>query len=96
MSDVAYVYELGECDVCKMAAGDTTRTAVYDARLLNGQWARVCQEHFDTMTNHKLGTGEGQRLVVGEKPKATGRITEDMTWDEMEDLVGDGDPIDFL
>lgn len=59
MSDTAYVATLPTCDVI----GCNTQ-ADYDVRTLNGQWANLCQTHFDTMTDGTLGTGYGQRLIV--------------------------------
>lgn len=52
-----------KCDVCP-------DPAEYDARIpLYGQWAYLCQAHFD-LYKCKLGTGHGQRLIVKEENNA--------------------------
>lgn len=88
MGDKAYVQKLPECD---MHPG---RPAEYDGKTQQGPWANMCGECFVTH-GVGLGTGRGQRLIVGTKPAPTKSIRE-MTLDEIEDLVGDGDIAEFL
>lgn len=66
MSDSVNVTKLPTCDVCKYDDGIDHVDAWYDARLLSGQWANVCEAHFRSHTNRRLGTGFGQRLIVKE------------------------------
>lgn len=74
--------------------------AAYDARTLDGPWAYLCEEHFQTHTNGRLGTGVGQKLqVIGEERdrKAEAKAALDAgDFEAFEDAVGDGDPIDFM
>lgn len=98
MSDIAYIPSPKLCDVCKYES-KTEVEAEYDARMLNGQWANLCGIHFDSRTGGKLGTGIGQRLVVGEKPSQETRIKaalESGDFDALEEAVGDGDLADWL
>lgn len=53
---------LPPCDVCR-AAGEE-RLAGYDAKLLDGPWAYLCERDFLLLTDRTLGTGRGQRLVL--------------------------------
>lgn len=53
------VATLPPCDVCQ----DGT-PAQYDAKTNGGPWAYLCDPHFVSLTNGRLGTGLGQRLVV--------------------------------
>ena len=98
MSDIAYIPSPKLCDVCKYES-QTEVEAEYDARMLTGQWANLCQIHFESRTGGMLGTGMGQRLVVGEKPSQEVRIKaalESGDLDALEEAVGDGDLADFL
>ena len=88
MSDKAYVAALPPCNM------HPSRDAAVDGRTVFGGWANMCEACFKSM-GVGLGTGSGQRLVVGEKPPPTKRVQE-MSVDELEDLVGDGDLLDFL
>jgi len=36
-----------DCDLCRHINGVTTE-AVYDAKTLDGPWAYLCQDHYDT------------------------------------------------
>jgi len=58
MSDTAYVASKPPCDVCGAEAE-------YDAKLRGRGWANLCQADFDEYADGRLGTGYGQRLVVG-------------------------------
>jgi hypothetical protein len=40
-----------------------TTPAKYDARMTLGQWAYLCQPHWETNTEQQLGTGFGQELI---------------------------------
>ena len=98
MSDTAYIASPKLCDVCKYES-KTEVEAEYDARMLNGQWANLCGIHFDSRTGGKLGTGIGQRLIVGPKPAQDVLIAaalESGDIDALEEAIGDGDPADFF
>lgn len=59
----ASVSVLPKCNLCP-------DKAEYDARIpLYGQWAYLCQAHFD-LYKCTLGTGHGQRLIVKEAADA--------------------------
>lgn len=94
MSDTAYVPQLPECDVHALELGTPGVPAAYDGKTKRGPWANMCDACFGTH-GIGLGTGRGQRLVVGVKPAPTKDIHE-MSLDEIEDLVGDGDIADYL
>lgn len=74
--------------------------ADYDARTNNGQWAYVCEDHFQSDTVGRLGTGAGQKLVViGEERDHHAEAQAALEAGDIEafeDAVGDGDPLDFL
>lgn len=57
MSTETVISEARACDLCG-------ETALYDARTHFGSWAYLCQLHFEDVTDGRLGTGYGQRLVV--------------------------------
>lgn len=57
MSTTATIPYARTCDVC-------TKTAEYDAKTIHGPWANLCREHWELLTEQRLGTGYGQRLVV--------------------------------
>lgn len=83
MSDTAYIDEPRSCDFIPCE-----RDAEYDFRTVNGPWANGCQEHYERFrASDQLGTGFGQRLVVGEKPavsrSARGASTLAMLMDEL-------------
>lgn len=58
MGEVAEVIAIPVCDFC-------SNEADYDARTIYGRWAYVCRTHFVQHTHMKVGTGWGQRLVLG-------------------------------
>ncbi len=62
MGTKAYVFELPMCDFCEDVP------AKYDANLPGLGWANVCEFHFKG-NGGTLGTGKGQELIVGEKPR---------------------------
>lgn len=103
MSDVAYMTRLPACDVC-LHEHQVNVTAAYDAATILGRWAYVCEEHFLTHTYGQLGTGAGQRLVVGSPPVLNLEDKRDALavalaagdWDAAEGIVGDGDLTDWL
>jgi hypothetical protein len=68
MSDKVYIPEPRTCDVCRYELGKPDVPAHYDARTNDGRWANVCEAHFRSHTPGRLGTGYGQRLIVGERP----------------------------
>lgn len=66
MGDTAYILHPEYCDLCKSQGLQVQ--AVYDGKTVHGPWAYMCEEHFGAM-GVGLGTGRGQRLIVGEKPE---------------------------
>jgi hypothetical protein len=99
MSDTAYVATLPKCDFCKEAG--TERDAKYDAKTVFGPWASMCDHHWMMNAASKsLGTGIGQRYVVGERPDDAQKRFDDASaagdYDGMMEAVGDGDPADFM
>jgi hypothetical protein len=101
MSDKAYVASLPECDLCR--ENGSSVPANYDGKTPSGPWAFMCDDHF-ALLGRGLGTGLGQRLIVGEKPVETmaerrRKANEAAARGDMDafmDAVGDGDPVDFL
>lgn len=101
MSAVTYVKVLPDCDIC--AAGGVQSTAHYDGKTTEGPWANMCSPHF-TVHGTGLGTGKGQRLVVGEEPVPTDAerrakvqaAVEAGDLDALEEAIGDGDPAEYL
>lgn len=89
-STETYVAGLPDCQGCE---GDP-HPAAYNAKTVLGPWANLCETKFPIL-GVGLGLGRGQRLIVGEKPAPT-KSVYDMSYDELEELVGDGDPADFL
>lgn len=65
MGDTAYIPHPEYCDLCKSQGLQVE--AVYDGKTIHGPWAYMCEEHYGAM-GVGLGTGRGQRLIVGEKP----------------------------
>lgn len=98
MSDIAYVAERPDCDVCKHEEGRVT-PAEYDARMRIGSWAYLCEDHWQERTAKHLGTGYGQRLVVGEERDRARELREALArgdFDAAEEAIGDGDIADFI
>lgn len=103
MATERYVDTAPMCDIHKFTMGDPNVPAQYDARTSAGQWANMCEPCWLTHSAGGLGTGIGQRLIVGEEP-VRDRAAEvraamdrkDVTLSEIEDIVGDGDLADFL
>lgn len=60
MSSQVTVSYLPTCNFCTNLSG-------YDARTVFGPWANLCEEHFLTMSEGRLGTGYGQKLILEEK-----------------------------
>jgi hypothetical protein len=97
----AYVAALPKCAFCGMI--DTDRNAAYDGKTKLGPWASMCDEHFEKF-GIGLGTGVGQRLIVGEAPVVTEeerrqKVQEALrnnSMADLEDAVGDGDIADYL
>lgn len=67
MGDTAYIFAPENCDFCKMEGLEVQ--AQYDGKTLHGPWAYMCESHFEVM-GIGLGTGRGQKLIVGERPTA--------------------------
>lgn len=68
MADTAYISAPRHCDIHTYILGEPDVFASYDKRTRTGQWANVCEDCFRTETDGILGTGYGQRLIVGTKP----------------------------
>lgn len=66
MSASVIVSKLPTCDICKYEDGNDPVDAWYDMRTKTGQWANVCEAHFRSHTNRRLGTGFGQRFFIKE------------------------------
>lgn len=101
MSDTTYIKEKRTCDICWYVEGTAGIEASYDARTNDGQWANVCEGHFQTHTPGVLGTGKAQRLVIGEAPERDIRAevraaVESGDYSAFEEAIGDGDPADYL
>lgn len=102
MSSETYVTKYPDCDICKYEQGRSTE-AHYDARTTSGQWGMLCDVHMATRGTG-LGTGKGQKLIVGEKPVLTDeerrakadKAVREGDLDTLEELMGDGDPADFF
>lgn len=99
MSDVTYVTELPMCSLHWFHDGSQV-VAGYDARLpSNGRWASVCQSCF-TANGCKLGTGNGQKYIVGEAPPINPddviEALEDGDIERAQELIGDGDLHDYM
>jgi hypothetical protein len=65
MGDTAYIFAPEQCNFCDSAGKKVE--AVYDGKTIHGPWAYMCEEHFGQY-GIGLGTGRGQRLIVGERP----------------------------
>lgn len=102
MSETAYVNSL---PLCQMPSHMGTHVeAEYDARIPSkGQWGYVCGPHF-TSEGCSLGTGKGQRLILGEPPERTdadiraevAAAIESGDLDALEDAIGDRDFAEFI
>jgi len=99
MSSTAYVQQLPMCDIHKYEHGNPNIVARYDGRTVTGQWANMCDQCFASHGTG-LGTGYGQELVIGDEPETTPEQVHDAisrgAIDEVWDLVGDGDILDFI
>lgn len=88
MGDTAYILHPEYCDLCKSQGLQVQ--AVYDGKTIHGPWAYMCEEHFGVM-GVGLGTGRGQRLIVGTKPdkaeSSSHAITEVYDEDESDETI---------
>lgn len=96
-----HVISLPDCDIHKHALNMPGVPAKYDKRTRTGQWGYVCEDHFKSDTDGRLGTGYGQELIVGEPPQRDRRAEAQAALasgdlEAFEDAVGDGDPADFF
>jgi hypothetical protein len=66
MGTKAYVSELPKCDLCGIDG--LKIEAKYDCNIPGMGWANLCEDHF-RVSGVTLGTGKGQELIVGEKPR---------------------------
>jgi len=91
----AYVPELPKCQ-----ATGCTNDGEYDLRTRSGQWGNFCRDHALDHGTY-LGTGWGQRLIVGPEPERDrhAEIQDAIMRGDMsalEDAIGDGDIADYL
>lgn len=63
MGNIAYIAEPVKCDFCGKEGN-------YDAKTALGPWAYLCEDHYE-IYGIGLGTGMGQRLIVGNNPHPT-------------------------
>ena len=100
----AYIAKLPDCQICEVEDLQTEIPAEYDGKTIMGPWANMCAAHF---ASHGvgLGTGKGQKLIVGEnqtlsKTEIAARVqqavTDGASFDDIEELVGDGDIAEYL
>ena len=103
MSTTVYISHQPMCDIHKYELGNANIPADYDGKTIRGPWANMCQECFDDW-GVGLGTGKGQKFIFGEPPEENPAekrdeinqaIAEGRT-DDVWDLVGDGDLLDFI
>jgi hypothetical protein len=98
--EVILVASIPKCDFCD-------NPGPYDFKTKMGPWAHGCAEHYDRFRLfNKLGTGMAQLWVTADQVnpldlKPIERAKQKSLYDcdsfeEMEDLVGDGDAVDFL
>lgn len=99
---VNYVTTLPDCDVHRVNKGESGVPAKYDGALnFTSSWANMCADCFAEF-GVGLGLGKGQELVVGEAPERdrhaefNDALARNASFDELEDIVGDGDIADFL
>lgn len=98
MTDTVYIDRPRKCDMAPCE-----NTATYDGRTIMGPWANMCDRHFAEFGDG-LGTGRGQRMIVGTKPEVSEeqRLTqitaaiEAGDFETVEELVGDGDIAQYL
>jgi hypothetical protein len=98
------VQTIPPCDFCSPDVRPSgRREAAYDARLVQGYWANVCQEHFEAF-GVGLGLGRGQRFILAPVSDTDEPNQRDLIMDAIEsgdadavwDLVGDGDIAEWL
>lgn len=104
MSSIVYVTTLPDCDFCRHPALES-KPAKYDFRTSDGRWANGCEEHYLVFRMYDtLGTGKGQELRKGEEPEESDRdkrkrimaAIESGDFDTAEEIIGDGDPAEWL
>lgn len=67
MSDTVQMDHIPMCDLHKMdTRSPQLIEAVYDAKMLEGPWAYLCQSCYD-LHGVGLGLGKGQRLILSMK-----------------------------
>ena len=95
-----YLAVIPDCDICKRAG--RVSPAAYDGKTTFGPHAYMCESCF---ARHGLGPGPlGRRIIAGERPRLTGddlRVAVLAALDAgdhalAEDLVGDGDLLEWL
>lgn len=89
-----------KCDLCPASE---KHDAEYDAPTIHGPWANMCSDHYATAAAPGADA-VAYRLLWGEEPTRTkAEVKADILdaidrgdADEVWDLVGDGDLLDFL
>lgn len=65
-NQIVGMYHIPMCDIC--AREGNARRASYDAKMVGSLgWAYLCETHFHSHTNEKLGLGEGQAIIKIER-----------------------------
>jgi hypothetical protein len=78
MGDTTTVSKLPACDFCAHE-GRGLIAATYDFRTSMGPWANACEQHWrQYRATTRLGTGNGQRLVVELPVADTAAVTASM------------------
>lgn len=112
MSDKAYVAIIPNCDICPNTDPAPT-PAVVDAKTFQGPWASMCDRHWRSYTAYPsatqdsdpgLGTGKGQRYILGVKPGGSHedkreQVNAAMASGDLDaafDIIGDGNFEDYL
>ena len=103
MSEVTYVDRLPDCQIHTHRFGHPGVPAMVDGRTMQGHWAYMCQSCHERY-GIGLGTGKGQRFVIGDPPEpdeddvraALMAAIESGDFEAFEDACGDRDPMEFL
>lgn len=101
MATQVYISTAKPCDLHDVTDDGSPCMAAYDLPIPGRGWANVCEATYLALGSPQLGTGRGQRLIVGEEPPrdrmAEARAAiEAGDWDAFEEACGDEDPILFL
>lgn len=75
MSTEVRISKPKDCDLCREESKHLAMSGVVDpefrieratvdGRMVSGQWANMCDDHWELYGVGRLGTGYGQRLIV--------------------------------